>query len=76
MIRKIKHILCEMERGLIVFADADCNIYMMRVEEDHIECRFMIKHNREVTALSIRPEENNSSIVVVSKEGTTFLLFD
>lgn len=76
VIRKIRHIFCEMEGGLIVFADVDWNIYLLKVGEDRIECRFMARHDREVTALSIRPQENDSSIVVVSKEAVTFLTFD
>lgn len=74
--RKIRQVFSEGEGGLVAFADLDWNIYLLRVAEDSMECQFVVRHGREVAALSIGPHRNGSSIVVTSKEAVTFLIFD
>lgn len=76
MDRKIRQVFSDGEGGLIAFADVDWNIYLLRVVEDSIDCQFVVRHEREVTALSIGPHQNRSSIVVTSKETVAFLVFD
>lgn len=76
MNRKIRQVFSDAEGGLIAFADVDWNIYLLRVVEERIVCQFVVRHEREVTALSIGPHQNRNSIVVTSKETVTFLVFD